>query len=286
MAEIFGVVAGAVSLAALFNNCVDSFEYIQLARHFGDEFGRCQLKIDILKLRLSRWGEAASINEGTRYPPDDKLAQQIRSILEEIGFLYQAIQKSCKRYEINATEEQLQLYTDSDLGPVVRSVHTKLGEITQRRQKKTSLAKKARWALYDGKQLERLIDQAKEFLEDLEALVPVESQRQDLAKQEVECLNDAPSLELMAECAQSTDIILAQTIEVTIQSNEVHNTIIGALNTTDSARVFIGNQLSSDFDSARSLNEQTRNSANSVQAEGTSRLHVGNTYGGRSFWDD
>jgi hypothetical protein len=34
MAEVFGTVAGALSVAALFNNCVDCFEYIQLGRHF------------------------------------------------------------------------------------------------------------------------------------------------------------------------------------------------------------------------------------------------------------
>jgi hypothetical protein len=33
MAEVFGTVAGALSVAALFN-CVDCFEYIQLGRHF------------------------------------------------------------------------------------------------------------------------------------------------------------------------------------------------------------------------------------------------------------
>jgi hypothetical protein len=34
MAEVFGVVAGSVSVAAIFNNVVDCFEYVQLGGHF------------------------------------------------------------------------------------------------------------------------------------------------------------------------------------------------------------------------------------------------------------
>ena len=35
MAEPFGIVAGALGVAGLFNNCVECFEYIQLSRHSG-----------------------------------------------------------------------------------------------------------------------------------------------------------------------------------------------------------------------------------------------------------
>ncbi|RKK66012.1 hypothetical protein BFJ69_g15783 [Fusarium oxysporum] len=35
MAEVFGVVASALSVAALFNNVVDCLKYIQLGGNFG-----------------------------------------------------------------------------------------------------------------------------------------------------------------------------------------------------------------------------------------------------------
>lgn len=38
MAEVFGIVSGALSVAALFKNCVDCFEYIQLGRNFGRDY--------------------------------------------------------------------------------------------------------------------------------------------------------------------------------------------------------------------------------------------------------
>ena len=67
MAEIFGTVASALSVAALFNNCVDCFEYIQLGRRFGQDYERPQLKVDIAKTRLSRWGEAVAIHRDSRF---------------------------------------------------------------------------------------------------------------------------------------------------------------------------------------------------------------------------
>ncbi|KAK8093428.1 hypothetical protein PG997_000113 [Apiospora hydei] len=104
MAEIFGIVAGALSVAALFDNCVDSFEYIQLGRHFGRDFERCQLKLDVARIRLGRWGSAVKINKDPRFDivtPLDKKSQNVRAILEEIKQLFQVVQKSSKRYGIN-----------------------------------------------------------------------------------------------------------------------------------------------------------------------------------------
>jgi hypothetical protein len=78
MAEVFGVIASALSVAALFNNCVDCFEFIQLGRRFGSDYERCQLRLDIAKTRLGRWGEAVKVNEDARFysdSPTDKSVQ-------------------------------------------------------------------------------------------------------------------------------------------------------------------------------------------------------------------
>jgi hypothetical protein len=75
MAQVFGTVSGALSVAARFNNCVDCFEYIQLGGHFGRDFERCQLKLDLAKIRSSRRGKAVDINDHPRFAtntPDDK----------------------------------------------------------------------------------------------------------------------------------------------------------------------------------------------------------------------
>lgn len=63
MAEVFGIVAGAASLAGLFTPCVECFEYIHLGRHFGKDYEACQIKLDVVALRLSRWGLTVGLGE-------------------------------------------------------------------------------------------------------------------------------------------------------------------------------------------------------------------------------
>jgi hypothetical protein len=115
MAEIFGTAAAALSVATLFNNCVDCFNYIQLGRHLGGDFDRCQLKPNVAQLRLSRWGQVARIYSPPNASdlPDisssqlalrDPVAlsgaslQLARKILLEIGNLFQEAIKTTSRY--------------------------------------------------------------------------------------------------------------------------------------------------------------------------------------------
>lgn len=104
---------------------MECFEYIQLGRHFGRDFGRCRLKLDIAKRRLARWGEAVNVDENPRLTalePDDTLAQEVQAILEEIVLLFQTINKSSKRCEIQAPKEDLECLGDEKLKPVFRGL--------------------------------------------------------------------------------------------------------------------------------------------------------------------
>lgn len=140
MAEIFGTIASTLSVAALFSNCVDCFRYIQLGRNFGQDFERCQLKLDIAMTRLSRWGQAVAINENPLFKEvksGDKMSQQVRAILEEIEQLFHTIQKSSKRYEITAQPEDLARLEPKNMQPVALRLHKRLNIITSWRQRQT-----------------------------------------------------------------------------------------------------------------------------------------------------
>jgi hypothetical protein len=62
MPEIAGLVVGGVALASLFSTCIEFLNDIRLARSFGADFERCQLTLDLVKLRLSRWGESVRVH--------------------------------------------------------------------------------------------------------------------------------------------------------------------------------------------------------------------------------
>ncbi|KAJ3336465.1 hypothetical protein HDU93_002787 [Gonapodya sp. JEL0774] len=79
VAEVFGIVCGAVSIAATFSTCHKCFNYVQvgrgfdkdiqtetlnlalLSRGFDKDIQTETLNLALLKLRLSRWGEAVHI---------------------------------------------------------------------------------------------------------------------------------------------------------------------------------------------------------------------------------
>ncbi|KAM5352993.1 hypothetical protein ACJ41O_005715 [Fusarium nematophilum] len=287
MAEVFGTVTGTLSVAALFNNCVDCFEYIQLSRHFGRDFERCQLKLDIAKTRLSRWGEAVAINDDPRFAtdaPDDSDSRQVQAILEEIELLFHIVQKSSKRYEIDAWQDYLVCFQDKDMQPVVRGLHGRLGVVARRRQKRTGLLKKAAWALYDGKNFDRLVEQITGFVDDMEKLFPVEATRRKLVELEIEEVDDEPSLMALQDAAAGADSVLSEAVTEKIEGIAGRNYAKG-IKSEEMARVRVGNEWSETaLARTTGIADRTANLADSVVAKGSSVVHIGNQYGGRGFF--
>ncbi|CAI4214559.1 unnamed protein product [Parascedosporium putredinis] len=232
MAETFGVIAGALSVAALFNNCVDCFEYIQLGRSFGRDFERCRLKLCVITTRLSRWGEATSA-----------------------------------RYKLKVTTQELALYEDKDMQPAGQRVHRRLQDIT----KSDESRKKATWALYDGKSLEKVISQMTEFISELEAVYPIDASCQRLAEMEIEEVEEEASLRALEDAAREVDGVLAAATQHKISA------IVGTnsakdVKTEGSARVHIGTGRGGKIISGR-----IDNSAEMILSTGTSAVQVGNT---------
>ncbi|KAJ0114163.1 uncharacterized protein J7T55_007998 [Diaporthe amygdali] len=290
MAETFGAVASALSIVALFNNCVEAFEYIQLGRHFGRDFTRCQLKLDVARTRLSRWGQAAAIYNDHRFAaitPPDRLSQHIRAILEEIDELFQVVQKSSKRYEIDATQENLECCTVTTMDPPARIVHDRLVTIATQRQKHTGLLKKVSWALYGAKNFDKLIEQITGFIDDLEKVSSPETGRyRQLVDLEIEEI-DEQSLGILHGATAGVDQALSEAVheklEVLVTRNRIEN-----IRMEHSARVRVGNEWSSDALPyyRTDATGEALNQVGSVAASGKSRIHVGQKYGGQGIFDD
>lgn len=287
--EIFGAVASALNVAALFNNCVDCFEYVQLARQFGQDYERCQLKVDIIRTRLSRWGQAVAINEDPRFAatsPADPLAQQVRSVLEEIGLLFESLRKASRRYEQGAKAQDLVLFQSGDMQPPYNHLHGHLARAVQERQNTTSLLKKAAWALYDGKKFERLIEQMKDFVTDLEKICPAEAVRDRLVQLEIEGVVEEPALTALSEAASGVDSALADAAAQKAEQIAARNQT-GQIRTQDKARVRVGDEFAEPvLGRGMPIANQARNTTGDVDAKGESRIHVGNKYGGRGIFDD
>ncbi|RSL54130.1 hypothetical protein CEP53_007523 [Fusarium sp. AF-6] len=285
MAETFGAVAGALSVAALFNNCVDCFGYIQLGRHFGRDFERCQLKLDIIRSRISRWGEAVAVNTDPRFAnnwSDDDASQQAWRILDQIRLLFEDAQRSSSRYGPAADSRTL---VQSELTPVVRNLHGWMEDIVHQRQKRTGLRKKFAWALYDSKHLDKLIADIAGLVRDLENLYPVEMQRRSLVAFEIEEVDDELSLLALEEAASGTDDLIAEAVADKMEAIAARNEAKDIL-TEETARVKVGNHWSeSVLSRGVPVMDKTENKAGAITARGASIVHIGTSFGGRGIFD-
>ncbi|KAK4095960.1 heterokaryon incompatibility protein s [Parathielavia hyrcaniae] len=288
MAEVFSIVAGALNVAALFNNCVDCFGFIQLGRRFGRDFERCQLRLDIARTRLGRWGEAVKVNDDPRFSissPTDKSIQLTQSILEEVALLFQSARKTSERYELVTDQQDLVLFEDKDMKPIGRALHNNLRNLARTRQGRTSLARKTAWALHDGKALEKMVDQIAGLVDDLEKIYPVEAVCHKLAEIEIEEVKDEASLAMLEDAAWGIDTALSDAAAQKIYAIAGRSSA-KSISTEDDARVQVGSVFTeAALHREIRINDQTINSAETVFARGRSGVQIGNTYGGRGFWN-
>ncbi|KAL6247773.1 hypothetical protein RBB50_005121 [Rhinocladiella similis] len=283
MAEAAGLVIGAVSVAGLFTNCVDCFEYVQMGRNFGKSFQRSLLRLDVVKLRLSRWAEAVNDSSDSYQAAIDtmKRTQKARDILGEIIELFADAERVSEKYKTKVTGDELAVYnTDSELEPDILSIHKKMRDLALKRQKRSSFAQKAAWALYEEKNFDRLIEDVTALVDALVELFPASRDRQQqLSIQEAEELKEEQRLDALEEAAEGVDQLLQDSVQQAIDSQSGHT--FSDNMAVENARVRYGDEHAVGATSTGAGHRYDRNTA-----KGSSRVHYGNQFGGKSVLDD
>lgn len=280
MAEIFGTISAALSVAALFNNAVECFGYIQLGRHYGRDYERCQLKLDIVQARLTKWGDAVCIHDDVRFAttsPTDESTMRAKVILEEISMLFQTARKTSARYEIESTAAAVA----QSSWPALHIFHGVLRKKGKERQRQSSFKQKMKWALYDAKEFQRLLASASGFVDDLEKLYPAQQQHREEAilpegNAVQETMSDTTTQidqeESRRGSAKSDETVVVQVSESVVVDEK--------------ARVRIGNEYSAASVADTLTKKPGLVKAHTIEAKGTSRVQVGNSYGFGSIFDD
>ncbi|KAF4435261.1 HETS-like protein [Fusarium acutatum] len=287
MAEIFGTVTGAISTASLFNNCVDCFNYVQIARHFGEDFSPYQLRLDVAKCRLARWGASIDINNDRRFTliePVDPTIVLAEDILKNIVARFEAAYKVSRRYETRTEEQGMRICTEANFGPVSQRVHTRFDMIAKQRYKSLGLMKKTGWALYDKSYMGRMIDDIIALIEDLEKVFPGTSQvTRQLVEVEIEEVNDEQELKLIHDVAEGLDPVLSDASKNKILEIAGKNS---AGKITGPGRVNVGNSfVTGPFSNLQGIRVSTVNHVDEVNTTEPSKFNIGNTWGGKGFWD-
>ncbi|KAB5511461.1 hypothetical protein GE09DRAFT_982010 [Coniochaeta sp. 2T2.1] len=185
-----------------------------------------------------------------------------------------SLQKASKRYELGAEPQDLVLFQNRDMQPTFQRLHGHLGRVVHQRQKKTSLLKKVAWALYDGKNFDKLVEQITDFVDDLEKIYPVESVRGRLVQLDIEEVDDEPALAALSEAAAGVNSALAEAASQKAYGIAVKNST-GRISMQKEARVKVGNKfaetvLSRDVRVA----DLTTNKTGDIDARGKSRRHA------------
>ena len=123
--EPVGLGVGIAGLAGVFTACVDCFEYVQLGRQFGTDYGKCVLRLDAAKLRISRWGLTVGLGSEPytkpQIPVSDKDTKIVQDLLEQIFETFEDTEKVLERFKKRIVEqnpdstELLVHNTDSDI---------------------------------------------------------------------------------------------------------------------------------------------------------------------------
>ncbi|OQD71814.1 hypothetical protein PENPOL_c001G01933 [Penicillium polonicum] len=215
----------------LFNDAVQSFGYIQMGSNFGQSFQTSLLKLDVVRLRLTRWGQSvglANVEDGdvkqlqmTNLASEDQ--EQVQDLLAQILELFAEAEGASKRLRRrNPTLKALD--PAEELDGVSASLHQKMEDLAKKRQGKSELEQDQVTILYEEKNFARLIEDIGELVDGLVDLFPgIQEEQRKLCEEEVSGLNvNEGALSLLKEVAAGQDKLLSDTVVKVIQSTTTY----------------------------------------------------------------
>jgi len=275
--EAAGLGVGVVALAGLFNNAVDSYGYVRLGKYYARDFETSQTKLDLSRLQLSRWGEALGLTVpftkttqlSSSIGPADEVAKAEKALGNIVNLLDDA-QLLSQRYKDRESPDAVLMMDPDSL-----KLHQKVHRIVTQRQRNTSFAKKASWALYRKNDLESLVEDIVGLTNQLVNLFPAtETRQQELSAAELNVLGDE-DLRFVKQIADSQDPMLATAAQNAMQAR---GSSYYQPTTRDGAAGHYGDTIHSDYEGPTGGLSHTYHGP---LAEGKdTKQHCGNVYGG------
>ncbi|USP76690.1 uncharacterized protein yc1106_03964 [Curvularia clavata] len=224
--ETVGVAVGIVGLAGLFNSAVECFEYVQLGRSFGTNFQTSLLKLDHARLRLSRWGESVGLSGDLKNVRSLEAAgvkqediEKAEEVLGQILDLFDDVEKRSAKFKHRKRADDpdlAALEVKANMDSVGQSLHEKMRKLCIKRQNKSTLAQKSKWALYEERYFKRLIEDIKDLVDTLPDFLPaVKQEQRKLCEDEVREIGEE-GLPVLREIVRSQDKELEAAISAAI----------------------------------------------------------------------
>jgi hypothetical protein len=211
--EVAGLAVGIAALAGLFESALGCFDRIQASKSFGTEFETLVIRLDCAHLRLARWGQANGLGsevsqeqslQGTTILKDE--VQRAERLLSQIVNLFDQAEKQSNKYRGQEVD------SEEDLTEPSLTLHRCMRAICARRQKGTSLMKKAKWALHGRESFVKLVDSAHGLVGDLTTLFASSIPTQAILCDEEAASIPGVALRLLKDIAAQDDSMLEAAI--------------------------------------------------------------------------
>lgn len=274
MAEPFGIVAGAISIAAVFTTCIDCFEKIQFGRHFGRDFQTDQLTLSCARLRLARWGQSVDIYYDPKLGKVNATVaetQLAKDTLVQILVLFAETERISINYKSAAkTDEALTPFSTDDMDRSIVELDNTIKLLAVKRQRGSRLLKRMSWALYHRTELTKLLADAVKLIDSLENMFPAPEAQVRLVREDAAAVGDKVSLELIKGNAEGVDSLLQTAIEEVLTGDRYLNIIEVA----QGGKAQIGNKYGGNGHS-----KQVNNFSGNISTSGGKAIY-GNSFNG------
>jgi hypothetical protein len=204
---------GVSIIVPLFQAAITCFTCVRIAKSFGSNLQTYTLRLEVLHLRLSRWGKVVGLTEKVDdirnlktkvlESQDIKIAE---SLLKQIERLFETVGK---------TSPEPKDTTESDLNHH-DNLLDRMRNISIHRHRDSAITKKAKWYLYARNEMASLIDNLDKLISGLCDLFPSDADTtSQLCDEEASQLLDQDSLDpelltLLQKAAAQVDIKLAE----------------------------------------------------------------------------
>jgi len=214
----------ALGLPGTFRASVDCFNYVRVSKKLGVDYTNATIKLEILRLRYTRWAEAVNLLSGSdqevkthicsllKHP--DQEYDQVANLVGNIKFTMEDAMEASHRFErrIGAKAE----IADTPEDPCLHNLASRFAKISIERQKGAGVSAKLQWALFKKGEFYDLIGSLRDDIDNLYVLFPgVDTQA--LAKSELETATDENEIDALGKFLNED----AQNPETTVVDNEL-----------------------------------------------------------------
>ncbi|KAJ0108042.1 hypothetical protein J7T55_007160 [Diaporthe amygdali] len=237
----------AFSAAGALTQVLECFEYVYVARNFGNDYQIYQLKLDNARLRLSRWGSSVDLKSAPKQEQDQAIRalQKIYDLFTKTEELSDEFAKKNHKQKYYAGSQEPP--ESNRLDKITEALHEKMRDLSllRERQPSKSTLKKSKWAIYSKEHMASLTENLTTLTTELVELFP--NAREEQKKLcEIEMLGFLDNIRVLREAIGEQDGILAEELKrileprersIKFQNNLKDNAKIGAMMDTNAGKI-------------------------------------------------